>query len=437
MRKIPLIIITFILFQLASNNTLHAQSEEFLDQLVISARGYQTPLEDVPGGVEVATEEDLSDSSQHGSIAYALDKLPGISRTGESPYAQDISIRGLSGTSIVILVDGKRINTATDINARLGYISPLDIERVEVLKGPITALYGSGSLGGVINIITRKPTEFTPQLEIHGRVSLNGSSNPIGYSLYSYLEVSSERIRGQISVGFRDYNSIYGSNSQRVDNSQFRDHFGRFSLTFKASDSLLFTTEAMKSILTNAGIPGGNNSMPQNARITYPRGEFMMISQKMELSLSGVLKKIEAEVYYTTNRRRVRIDQIGPQAPVQPIELWPQADHSTLGGKLSFTFETERNTLVSGADFWTWDLNSTRRRTVRVGTNYITTIDKPTPKSKQLSIGVFFSDTFYVTHNTTFYFGGRLDRLSTTNEDFFFVRSKCKKYESKFTQEKG
>lgn len=56
----------------------------------------------------------------------------------------------------MVLIDGMRINTATEINARLGFINPMDVERVEVLKGPVSSLYGSGSTGGVINVITKK-----------------------------------------------------------------------------------------------------------------------------------------------------------------------------------------------------------------------------------------------------------------------------------------
>jgi hemoglobin/transferrin/lactoferrin receptor protein len=392
-----------------------------LGLIIVSARGYATEALDIPGGVEVAGDDELNRGSRHGSLADALDAFPGISRTGESPYAQDISIRGLSGPSIVILVNGKRINTATDINARLGYINPADVERIEVLKGPLSALYGSGSTGGVVNIITRKPSEFRPEAEASGRITLSGSSNPEGGLGYGYLAVSSPRVSASISAGYRQFGKVYGFDRNEVPNSQFQDVQGRASLSWKPSDKLILTSEFIRSLVHDAGIPGGSSAMPNIARISYPRGEFTLISEDMELSLDREnLKKIEASLYFTSNRRRVRIDNVGPATP-QPIELWPKADHDTYGGKLSSTWNFGNNTLVTGLDFWTWKMESSRRRTVRVGTNYFTSIDHPSPKTEQVSIGAFASDTLELTQDLSLYFGGRLDRLRTKNEALFFV----------------
>lgn len=398
-----------------------AQTDGDLEQIVISARGYPTLLQDIPGSVGVADSSDFTLAPMHASVADALDLMPGVTRTGESPYAQDVSIRGLSGTSVVVLIDGKRVNTATDINARLGYVSTPDIERVEVLKGPITALYGSGSVGGVINIITRKPEGFRDEAGVEGRFAVTGSTNPLGGTAYAYLGFGSPRVKGAVAVSYRDFGSVRGYGNQRVPNSQFSDVYGRAYLSVKAGDNLVISAEAIRSIVSDAGIPGGNDTMPQTARITYPNGEFTMVSVRAELSLSGLVSRVDAELYRTTNRRRVRIDQVGPQAGVQPLELWPKADHDTWGGKVQATFEGAKNTLILGADFWTWDLDTHRRRTVRVGQNVVTTEDKPSPKSRQVSIGLFASDTFKPHPDWDLYFGARIDRLRTTNEDFYFV----------------
>ncbi|MDR2460025.1 MAG: TonB-dependent receptor [Deltaproteobacteria bacterium] len=391
-----------------------------LEEIIVSARGYATPVASIPGGVEVATEREINTSPRHGSIVDALDKLPGISRTGESPYAQDVSIRGLSGPSIVILINGKRINTATDMNARLGYINAADVERIEVLKGPLSALYGSGSTGGVINIITRKPLQFTSDLEAHGRINLGGSTNPEGGLAYGYFEFTSPKFWALVSTGYRHYGTTYGFDRHRVPNSQFQDTGGRASFSFRPTDSLTLTTEAIRTIAHDVGIPGGNTAMPNIADIRYPRGEFTLISQDLELQVGGdYLKKLEADLYYTSNRRRVRITNVGPATP-QPIELLPKADHDTWGGKIVFTWQLNSHTLLTGADFWTWGINSERLRTVQMGNNFYTSLDHPTPDSKQVSIGIFASDTYEYSPDLSFYFGGRLDRLKTTNSDLYF-----------------
>ncbi|MDR1167212.1 MAG: TonB-dependent receptor [Deltaproteobacteria bacterium] len=398
-----------------------ADPDSPLSSIVISARGYPTPLGDIPGGIFIADETEILRSPRKGSVVDALDGYPGITRTGDSPYGQDISIRGLSGPSVVILINGKRINTATDMNARLGYLNPADISRVEVLKGPLSALYGSGSTGGVVNIITRKPTDFASDPQVHGRFSLSASSNPLGGLAYSYLEFASPRFLASVAAGGRRYGSTYGYSRSKVPNSQFRDVYGRASFSIKASDRLVLTTEAIRAIAHDVGIPGGNSAMPSVADVTYPRGEFTLISQDLSWDVSGAyLQKIEASVYYSANRRRALVDKVGPTSPVQPIDLWPKADHDTYGGNLTSTWNFGDHTLLAGADFWTWDMESSRRRTVRAPTNQlITSEDKPSPKSRQVSIGFFASDSYAPSPKWRFYFGGRIDRLRTHNDDLF------------------
>ncbi|MDR1490914.1 MAG: TonB-dependent receptor plug domain-containing protein, partial [Desulfovibrio sp.] len=157
----------------------HSKDEAYmLDPITVTARGYAASQSETPGSVGVVDERDIS-LAPKGSIVDSLQRVPGITRTGDSPWGQDISIRGLSGPSVIILLNGKRINTATDMNARLGFINPADVERIEVLKGPVSALYGSGSTGGVVNIITRK-AKFTDEIEAHGKLSGSGSTNPGG-----------------------------------------------------------------------------------------------------------------------------------------------------------------------------------------------------------------------------------------------------------------
>ena len=110
----------------------------------------------------------------------------------------------MSGTSVVVLIDGKRINTATDINARLGLINPMDVERVEVLKGPVSALYGSGSTGGVINIITHKG-KFTKDPGYHGRLGFSATTNGAGVDTYGNVHYDSEDLWLFASSAMRDH----------------------------------------------------------------------------------------------------------------------------------------------------------------------------------------------------------------------------------------
>lgn len=389
--------------------TVHAADDMTLDPLIISARGHSTSLTQTPGGVAVLEADEFA-GTVNVSIADILAKVPGISLTGDSPWGQDVSIRGLTGASIIVLIDGKRINTATDINARLGLISSKDIDRVEVLKGPVSALYGSGSTGGVINIITRKGS-FQKDGQLHGRVSQSVSTNPGGYDGYLNLHYDTERYWLFGSGAFRDFGDTWAGGNQRIPNSKFSDWQGRFSGGFKPTPHVTLELQALRLEAQDVGIPGGPSTLPAQARVTYPKttNELYSIDAKYE-STGTAFKELQASLYYNLIKRRVLVDQI-PTGTVRKIT--PEADHATIGGKTQALFKTAEHTIVTGIDGWNWDMQSTRYRYLNNG-NILK--DAPVPRADQTSIGFFIEDDWKLNQQFTLNTGGRLDYLETSNE---------------------
>jgi outer membrane receptor for ferrienterochelin and colicin len=111
----------------------------------------------------VKTETIESDAiAQTGArnLADVLERAPGFNVTDSIGTGQEVSLDGFDAKHVLILIDGKpvngRIKQRVDVS-RLP-ISPSDVERVEVVRGPMSALYGSEALGGVVNIITKRPT---------------------------------------------------------------------------------------------------------------------------------------------------------------------------------------------------------------------------------------------------------------------------------------
>ncbi|EJI7471183.1 TonB-dependent receptor plug domain-containing protein, partial [Escherichia coli] len=134
-------------------------SDKKEDTLVVTASGFTQQLRNAPASVSVITSEQLQ-KKPVSDLVDAVKDVEGISITGgnEKP---DISIRGLSGDYTLILVDGRRQsgresrpNGSGGFEA--GFIPPVEaIERIEVIRGPMSSLYGSDAIGGVINIITK------------------------------------------------------------------------------------------------------------------------------------------------------------------------------------------------------------------------------------------------------------------------------------------
>ncbi|MEC5320085.1 TonB-dependent receptor [Brenneria populi subsp. brevivirga] len=137
-------------------------NEEASDTMVITASGFEQRLEDAPASVTVIGGDDLRKRAIN-NLADAVRDVEGVAVTG-SANESDISIRGMPSDYTLILVDGVRQSGRDSrVNGNRGYeqsfIPPAAaIERIEVIRGPMSSLYGSDAIGGVINIITRKQT---------------------------------------------------------------------------------------------------------------------------------------------------------------------------------------------------------------------------------------------------------------------------------------
>lgn len=130
-----------------------------LDTVVITASGFEQTLAEAPASVSVITSEELQ-KGNFTNLTDALKEVQGVVTTGIANES-DIYIRGLPGQYTLILVDGKRQNTRDSrTNGSAGYeqsfIPPIAaIDRIEVVRGPMSSLYGSDAMGGVINVITK------------------------------------------------------------------------------------------------------------------------------------------------------------------------------------------------------------------------------------------------------------------------------------------
>jgi vitamin B12 transporter len=115
------------------------------------------PIASVGNAVTVVTGEELR-RQQARNGADALRSLPGVSvnRTGGFGSLTQVRIRGAEGNHTLVLIDGIQANSVTDGEFDFSNLSIEDIERIEVIRGPMSALYGSNAVGGVVNIITRK-----------------------------------------------------------------------------------------------------------------------------------------------------------------------------------------------------------------------------------------------------------------------------------------
>jgi outer membrane receptor for ferrienterochelin and colicins len=135
-----------------------------LDKMVVSAAGYEQKITEASASISVVSGEELT-QKRFSNLAQALEDVEGIDvRQGTGKTGGlNISMRGMPSEYTLILVDGRRQNSAGNItpngfgDMNTSFLPPLSaIERIEVIRGPMSTLYGSDAMGGVVNIITKK-----------------------------------------------------------------------------------------------------------------------------------------------------------------------------------------------------------------------------------------------------------------------------------------
>ncbi len=159
-------------------------------------------------GTSVITVEDIERRPPANDLSELIRTMPGVNLTGNSSSGQygnhrQIDLRGMGPENTLILVDGKPVGSRDSIrmgrsgerNTRgdTNWVPAEAVERIEVLRGPAAARYGSGASGGVVNIITKRPTgDLTGSLSLYGQVPQHGAeggSQRAGVTLSGPLKV--------------------------------------------------------------------------------------------------------------------------------------------------------------------------------------------------------------------------------------------------------
>ena len=342
------------------------------------------------------------------TISDVLRNEPGLSLARDGIWLTHINIRGLSRQNIVTLIDGSRIETATNIAAGMSLIDVDDIDRIEVIKGAASSLYGTGATGGVVNIQTSIPA-YSDQFQFTG--SVLSSYNSVNEGAKGNLSLSASQKNWYAKVNGTLRNAGNANTPDGIlENSQYRDNNVSASLGIMPTENHELKLNYQRFSATDVGIPGGN-PIPANAKASYPSElrELYNVEYKIH-NLFPSLMTLNLKYFHQLVERRVEIIP-NPNASVNT-----SADHNTNGFQIqSDWYLSDNNRMIFGVDGWQREYQGSRTRYVKPKDQYV--IDSPVPNSIYKSLGFFAQDEFSLFNkklNITL--GARYDFINVSNE---------------------
>lgn len=169
-------------------------SEEVLEEIVVTASRIEEPMEEVSSSVTVVTAEDIKKMNVK-EITDVLRTIPEVNlvQNGGPGKQASMILRGGDSRHVLVLIDGVKVNSPTTSSFDFSGILLEDIERIEIIKGPQSTIYGSEAMAGVVNIITKRPGRSGLDLSFEG--GSYGTYSP-SFSVYSGSERHSLRLTG-------------------------------------------------------------------------------------------------------------------------------------------------------------------------------------------------------------------------------------------------
>ena len=356
-------------FRLTENTTM-------LDQVVVTTTRTPKLLKDVPIVTRVISERDIrrGDATHIGDLLQT--ELPGIEFSYSMNQQISLNMSGFGGNSVLFLVDGERLAGETLDNVDYNRLNLDNVERVEIVKGAVSSLYGSNAIGGVVNIISRK-SEEPWSVNLNGRY---GAHNEQRYG--GSVGFNRRRFNSMTNVQFTSIDAI--DLSKGTDNEEVGDYstiYGNSTLNIK--ERLIFTATDDLEFTARAGYFFRERDASESIKDRYRsfsgglKGNYR-ITERDDLELSYAFDQYDKSDYLTPNDCDVR-DYSNVQHTLRTLYNHTLADKHilTIGGGymrdylMSYQFEENGNHTQYTTDaFAQFDWNPHRKLNLIAGVRF-------------------------------------------------------------------
>lgn len=404
-----------------------------LDTIVVKAA--REELEQA-AGLSVISEEAIEKASVSNDIAEIVRKMPGVNLSGSSTSGQrgnqrQIDLRGMGPNNTLILIDGRPVTSRNSSRPSRGgeqdtrgdsqWVPPGAIESIEVLRGPAAARYGSGSMGGVVNIITKRPTESEFSISGHYETpesDLEGSSWRTNVNMSGAL---TDKLSSRTTLGYHDseaddpyinaaeaLDDSVAAGTEGVENIDVRQLFEYAMDAMNtvgvevnysrqenrwAGDSLFQSVN--ENLLDELEGETTNKMQRYGAAITH-RGEYDDASSNSFVEYTRTINERLGEGSAGGGEGQIVIPDDG-----EDFE-WVEATYDTLNAKSEWDIYFDRHTLTAGAEFRGEKLDNpvVSDMTFEDGFEFgdvETDPDKRDPTSDAYLVGAYLEDNYEIT----------------------------------------
>lgn len=308
-----------------------------IDTIVVSAKGYADTDLGTPVAVVVAGREAIAGNGYR-NLGELLRGRTGLAVNADSAQGQNPVLRGLKKESIVLLSDGMRLNSAQPAGAIASFLGLGLAERVEVIKGPASVLYGSGALGGVVNVLSPQ-AGFVEAPAIEFGVQADGAARGWGGSgLVRWNDDDTALLLGGAALDQDDYRAPRG----RIADTGYRSQalIGQFRQRFAEAVEARFSLQTQRDF--DVAYPGSTKPHPHPQVVSTTVYSPQQERRLAEFGLSGSAAADDGwnwdlRVYQQDLQRQIFGRINGPLAAAMPRDLsQTRVSFDTWGGDLRF-----------------------------------------------------------------------------------------------------
>lgn len=252
------------------------QSEAALETMQVTATRRELSSLDVSSGVTVITAAELAAHTPL-TVVEHLQGEPGVYVQQTTPGQGIPIIRGLKGSEVLHLVDGFRVNNAIFRNAPNQYIAlidPWNLERIEAVRGPMSALYGADAMGGVVQFFTRSPSFEGTMVQSRGKVGLQTATGDSSFSTQIEGEIGNDAWVAHGGLTWQDVGELRVGGGERLPFTDFRSIGAHAKVRFEPTEGQTIVVQGQileqpETPRHDALVPGFGQLQPDSSELLF------------------------------------------------------------------------------------------------------------------------------------------------------------------------